>query len=268
MRPQRGQGLPPPSTCARAPDRDRRDRQAACARPARTRRRGIARCPPRGWNVPSGKNATASPSSSASQDAPRVAAALVAIGALDEVVAEAVQQEADERQARGFLLDHEAEARRQQREEERPVEVARMIRDDDAGARRQAFEPGRAHAKAAEPEVRAADRARRGPARLEAGQGEDRQGGEQDHRQREQVEPRAPTRAAAGSRSCRETARRGCGYCELVPVMLMVMGVCETGHGRPRPGQTILRLHSVVPARRARLPRMLRASAAGSRTGP
>ena len=113
------------------------------------------------------------------QDPARVAAALVAVVPLDEMVAEPAQQGADERQARGLFLDDEAEARRQEREQQRAVDVARVVRDDDAGRLRQPFEAEPADGQAAEAEVRAACGARGGPARFEPRQGEDRQGGEQ-----------------------------------------------------------------------------------------
>jgi hypothetical protein len=69
------------------------------------------------------------------QDAPRVTRALVPVAALDEVVAEAAQQQAGERDARGFLLDDEPETRRQAGEKQRSVHVTGVVRDDDAGAR-------------------------------------------------------------------------------------------------------------------------------------
>ncbi len=102
------------------------------------------------------------------QDAARIPAALVAIVALDEMVAEPVQQDADQRQAGGFLLDHEAEARRQEGEQERAVDVAGVIRDDDAGPRRQPLETQAKDRQAAEAEVQPGRRRPRRPAATRA----------------------------------------------------------------------------------------------------
>ena len=70
------------------------------------------------------------------QHAPRIRAALVAVEALDELRADAPQQQAGQRHIVHLALDDEPEARRQRRRHDHAVQVARVVGDDHALTRR------------------------------------------------------------------------------------------------------------------------------------
>ncbi len=77
-------------------------------------------------------------------DAPRGAMPAPGGLAIDELGADPPQQETDHREARGLALDHEAEAWRERRLHDDAIQVARVIRHQDAGVGGQEFEPGHA----------------------------------------------------------------------------------------------------------------------------
>jgi hypothetical protein len=82
----------------------------------------------------------------------RVGGALATVESLDEFRAEPAQQQAGERHAHHFPLDDEGETGRQGRLQDDAVEVALVVRDQDAGAGWQAVRARHSEADAREPE--------------------------------------------------------------------------------------------------------------------
>jgi len=175
----------------------------------------------------------------AAQHPDRVATAARFAVTVHELRPDPPEQHARDRHGRSLALDHEREARRQHRLHEDAVEIARVVCDYHAGPVRQAIQPADADP---EPEHG------QGDARESAGEPaspvdawhderEDRRDDEHDGEDGERTHAVDGREHACPSARHPEPPRCGGrqsasppGFCELVPVMLMVVGICEGSH--------------------------------------
>ncbi len=111
-------------------------------------RAAVAKAPPRNLpicrtssKVPSGKNTRDWPVAASFSTRRASTAALVTVEALDELRAQAAQQQAGQRHVHHFLLDHEGKIGWQRRGGDQSVDVARMVGDHHAGGGRQPLRP-------------------------------------------------------------------------------------------------------------------------------
>ena len=168
----------------------------------------------------------------APQHAHRVAPPAALAVPVDELRADALQQEPGQRHRGRLALDHEREARRQRRLHDDAVEVARVVRDHDARCRaaaararrptRRTPSTGSAVAREAMRDARVATSRLRHDQRQHRGEHEQQaEDGQRAHAVggRERARQRAAHRWNLGQLGRRSLPRRA-AFCELVPVML------------------------------------------------
>ena len=151
--------------------------------------------------VPSGKKTTECSLAGAAQHAARIGGAAVPVETLDELRAQALQQRTGEGHVCHLALDDEAKLRRQRRGEHDAVEVACVIADHHALARRQVL--GEAHGERQPREHAETARASgaRGRAPLRQARQHDQQG------ERDQADGRESSRISHSAYSTRSGAR-------------------------------------------------------------
>jgi len=157
---------------ARASNHDGDDWQSRTI--CRRKRTGME--PPKSRLAPErsfGKEGECFAGGSGTENATRVHSATVAFEALHELRPNTAQQEMYEWNTRHFALDHEAEAGRQGGGEDHAVEIARVIRDDDAGPRIDLLGADRRQRDARDAERNARAATGKAPAALQSGRDEE-----------------------------------------------------------------------------------------------